>query len=142
MVMISGDDLEAFGYWEMVDAYPPKEKTVLEMVKEFIINSGQKIDPGLYESLISEEYGEWFSAYDPEEMEDHPVEELKELADLVYVIYGYAISLGWNLDEAVRRVHENNMGRCIQPDGTIKRREDGKVIKNPEYPKVDLSDLV
>jgi hypothetical protein len=37
MVMISGDDLEAFGYWDMVDAYPPKEKTVLEMVKEFIV---------------------------------------------------------------------------------------------------------
>jgi predicted HAD superfamily Cof-like phosphohydrolase len=96
----------------------------------------------MYESLISEEYGEWFSAYDPEEMEDQPVEELKELADLVYVIYGYAISLGWNLDEAVRRVHENNMGRMYQPDGTIKRREDGKILKNPEYPKVELGDLV
>jgi len=33
------------------------------------------------------------------------------------------------------------MGRMFQDDGTIKRREDGKVIKNPLYPKVDLGDL-
>jgi hypothetical protein len=44
--------------------------------------------------------------------------------------------------EAFRRVHSNNVGRCIQDDGTIKRREDGKITKNPNYQKVDLSDLV
>ena len=49
---------------------------------------------------------------------------------------------GYDLDEAVRRVHINNMGRMLQPDGTIKRREDGKIIKNPDYPKVKLDDLV
>jgi predicted HAD superfamily Cof-like phosphohydrolase len=70
------------------------------------------------------------------------VKELKELADLTYVIFGYARVRGWNLLEAVSRVHENNMGRCVQPDGSIKRREDGKVLKNPDYPAVDLSDLV
>ena len=34
------------------------------------------------------------------------------------------------------------MGRMYQPDGTIKRRDDGKILKNKEYPKVDLADLV
>jgi hypothetical protein len=49
---------------------------------------------------------------------------------------------GYNLDKAVERVHENNMGRMYQPDGTILRRDDGKVMKNKDFPKVDLVDLV
>jgi predicted HAD superfamily Cof-like phosphohydrolase len=134
--MISGDDLDAFGYWEMVDAYPPKEKTVLEMVEEYRVTAGQEKDRYRAEGLIFEEYDEWMEVGEP------GTEELKELSDLVYVIYGYANTMGWNLDEAVRRVHENNMGRMYQPDGTIKRREDGKIIKNPEYPAVELGDLV
>jgi len=64
------------------------------------------------------------------------------LADLVYVIYGFANAKGWDLDEAIRRVHVNNLGRCIQPDGTIQRRVDGKILKNKDYPKVNLEDLV
>ena len=60
----------------------------------------------------------------------------------MYVIYGYANVRGWDLDEAVRRVHENNIGRCIQPDGSIQRREDGKILKNKDFPKVELGDLV
>lgn len=86
-------------------------------------------------NLIEEEWEEAQEAEDPENF-------LKELADLVYVIYGTAASFGLDLDEAFKRVHENNMGRMYQDDGTIKRREDGKIIKNPSYPKVDLSDLI
>lgn len=44
--------------------------------------------------------------------------------------------------EAFTRVHKNNMGRVFQSDGTIKRREDGKILKNPDYPKVVLKDLI
>jgi predicted HAD superfamily Cof-like phosphohydrolase len=61
---------------------------------------------------------------------------------LVYVCYGYASTFGWNLDEALARVHQNNLGRCIQPDGSIQRRADGKILKNPDYPKVELHDLL
>jgi len=110
--------------------------TVSEMVKEFAKVTGQEPDGDLYRELIVEEYTEWWFTEDSDE------EELKELSDLVYVIFGYASANGWDLETAVRRVHENNIGRCIQPDGTIKRRDDGKVIKNKDYPKVNLSDLV
>ncbi len=111
-------------------------KSVGEMVGEFIKTSGQDPKPQTYFTLAEEEYNEWV------ETDQRTEEELKELADLVYVLYGYAISLGWNLDEAIRRVHENNMGRMYQPDGTIKRRADGKIEKNKSYPKVNLEDLV
>ena len=50
--------------------------------------------------------------------------------------------MGWDLSEALHRVHENNLARVIQDDGTIKRREDGKIIKNPNAPKINLEDLL
>lgn len=110
-------------------------QTPTGMVKQYARVSGQKPDAALYLDLIFEEFTEW-------ENEDEPVKELKELVDLLYVIYGYANAKGWDVEEALRRVHANNMGRMYQPDGTIKRREDGKIEKNKEYPKVDLEDLV
>lgn len=112
-------------------------KTPLDMAREYQETTQQNAPPSLYDKLIAEEYSEWvLSVLDPKE------NQLKELADMVYVIYGYANAIGWDLDEALLRVHENNMGRMLQPDGTIKRREDGKIVKNPDYPKVNLGDLV
>lgn len=110
-------------------------KSPLEMREEYQRTSKQDLDADLYNRLIHEEYDEWID-------ESKPEAELKELSDLVYVIYGYAYAKGWDLDEALKRVHDNNMGRMYQPDGSILRRDDGKVIKNKDYPKVNLSDLV
>lgn len=146
--MITEHDLEAFGYWSHETQEP--EKTPTEMVKEYAKTTGQKPDKNLYEDLIAEEYDEWCFEVElrSSEMRKHygqdytPENELKELADLLYVIYGYANARGWDVEEALRRVHQNNMGRMYQPDGTIKRRADGKIEKNKAYPKVDLSDLV
>ena len=118
---------------ELPKVYP----TPAQMVAEFYKQLGRIPDSPLAEALVFEEFDEWKVCGG-----DGPTEELKELADLIYVIYGYALANGWDLDEALYRVHANNLGRMTQPDGTIKRRADGKVIKNPDYPKVDLSDLV
>jgi hypothetical protein len=118
-------------YFEQERHYTPSA-----MVREFSKVLDQKPDVALYQRLICEEYEEWCKEL------PHTVKDLKELADLVYVIYGYALAAGYNLDEAVERVHDNNLGRCVQPDGTVKRREDGKIIKNPDYPAVYLEDLI
>ena len=131
--MITKEDIDAFGYY-----CSSAESTPTEMVKEYSETSGQKPNVDLYQDLILEEFNEWWD----EIYKTSPVDELKELSDLVYVVYGYANAKGWDLQEAVKRVHENNMGRMFQEDGTIKRREDGKVIKRPGYPKVTLDDLV
>ena len=114
---------------------------IAEMVKTYAEVAGQKPSSGLMRLLIEEEFGEWLDSY-LGVWDFTPAEELKELADLVYVIYGYANVMGFDLDEAVRRVHINNMERMTQDDGTILKREDGKIIKNPNTPKVDLEDLV
>ena len=134
--MITRQDMEDLG----IDYYtaPPAPKPAMAMVKEFSRLTGQVPNKTLYASLIIEEYKEWMSEY----LHGSQEPQLKELADLLYVIYGYANAMGWGLEEALQRVHDNNVGRCIQPDGTVKRREDGKILKNKDYPKVDLGDLV
>lgn len=85
-------------------------------------------------NLIEEEF---------EELEEAESFEnaLKELADLVYVAYGFAVTYGWDLDEAVRRVHLSNMSK-LDENGNPIYREDGKVLKGPNYKEPDLKDLV
>ena len=139
--MITIEDVERFSEMNQTETKSPQE-----MVEEYHQKAGLHINAkyesmgnldiiNLRKTLIKEEALEVIEATEPEHL-------LKELADLVYVAYGFAVTFGWNLDESVKRVHENNIGRMKQPDGTIKYREDGKVEKNKTYPKVDLSDLV
>ena len=66
---------------------------------------------------------------------------LKELADLVYVCYQYAENMRWDLDEALNRIHESNMSKLGDDNKPI-NRDDGKVLKGPNYKPPDLSDLV
>ena len=66
---------------------------------------------------------------------------LKELADLVYVCYQYAENQGWDLDEALDRVHRSNMSK-LDEDGQPIFRQDGKVLKGPNYAPPNLEDLV
>lgn len=68
---------------------------------------------------------------------------LKEFADDLYVKLGTLEQLGLadKFEEAFTRVHNSNMSK-VWPDGTIHRREDGKIIKPPTYQPPNLGDLV
>ena len=88
-------------------------------------------------ALIDEEWSEFHEAY---HMKDE-CEQLKELADLVYVAYQFAASQEWDLDEAMRRVHESNMSK-LGDDGKPIYRDDGKVLKGPHYKPPTLNDLI
>ena len=66
---------------------------------------------------------------------------MKEACDLVYVILGMFVEFGWNFDEAFKRVHESNMSK-LDEEGNPIRREDGKILKGPNYQAPDLRDLV
>ena len=139
--MIKRDDIEDMGYkyYEPTPSGGNKAlMTPMDMVKEFSRVMQQLPNPALYAALIAEEADEWRSEY----LHDTHASQLKELADLAYVVFGYANAKGWDLMEAIERVHINNIGRCLQPDGSIKRREDGKVMKKPNEPKVYQDDLV
>jgi len=94
-------------------------------------------------SLIVEEFEE-FKAADTQMVLMHPQDReacLKELADLVYVCAQYAENMNWDLEQALRRVHKSNMSK-LDDDGKPVKREDGKVLKGPNYQPPDLSDLV
>ena len=118
-------------------------KSPLDMVKHFARVYGQSLNhewtkgstADLFRTvLIKEEYAEVLSATDAENM-------VKELADLVYVTFGMAAKFGWDLDEAIRRVHASNMSK-LDDDGSPIYREDGKVLKGPNYEEPNLKDLV
>jgi predicted HAD superfamily Cof-like phosphohydrolase len=93
--------------------------------------------------LIVEEFKEFLEA-EGLMFRDSPTikaDALKELADLVYVCYQYAANMGWDLDEAMHRVHESNMSKLDEYGKPI-LREDGKVLKGPYYAPPNLEDLV
>ena len=98
----------------------------------------------LQKVLIREEYLELMEAI--QESFDHLDNKrsreaaLKELADRVYVCYQLAAAVGWDLDEALKRVHESNLSKLV--DGKPVKRIDGKVLKGPNYKPPSLIDLV
>ena len=65
---------------------------------------------------------------------------VKEMADLQYVLSGLAVSFGIDLNRAVEKVHESNMSKLV--DGKFLLREDGKILKGPNYFEPDMTDLV
>ena len=100
-------------------------------------------------SLIAEEFAELMGAvYGPraraiieaataeavaaDEGERDVIEAADALADLVYVVYGMAIESGMNLDSVLAEVQASNLSK-LMPDGSVELREDGKVLKGPNF---------
>lgn len=61
----------------------------------------------------------------------------KELADLLYVVYGTADACGIDLDAVFVEVHSSNMSK-LGEDGEPIKRGDGKVLKGPNYREPDV----
>ena len=108
-----------------------------------VANSKSRTSRTTQKSLIVEEFKEFIEAEDALYRDDisFRTEALKELADLVYVCYQYAANIGWDLDEALNRVHRSNMSK-LDEDGKPIYRADGKVLKGPNYLPPNLNDLV
>lgn len=115
-----------------------KKLTPFEMVKQFHTTynlpiaetpchpSNDRIK--LRRDLISEEYWEYDRSVDSGDL----INLAQELADLLYVTYGAALEYGIDLDAVVTEVHRANMSK-LDSDGSVLRREDGKVLKGPNY---------
>lgn len=74
--------------------------------------------------LIQEEFGELQEALGQRDA----AAVAKELADLLYVVYGTAVSCGIDMEPVFREVHRSNMSKI----GGHKRA-DGKWVKPPTY---------
>ena len=103
----------------------------------------------LLSNLVKEEFREvmesiyplWDHPKDDGRMEVDPVNLAKELADLVYVTVGMAIECGIPLDKVWDEVHKSNMSK-IGPDGKFVIREDGKILKGPNYKAPDIEGVL
>lgn len=141
-----------------------------EMLTEFIKAFSGSLDPRLWFNLIEEELKEVED--EEEGTEEHlkevsdlmyvltgadlvsgdtmkflvPTEELAKMqVTTLSAIHQLSVAVSTYtedvLKEAFRRVHESNMSK-LGEDGKPILREDGKVLKGPNYKKPDLSDLV
>ena len=61
----------------------------------------------------------------------------KELADLLYVTFGTAVSLGIDLGPVFEEVHRSNMTK-----DPADRRSDGKILKGPNYIPPDIESVL
>ncbi len=83
--------------------------------------------------LIQEEFDEFQEA-----MQSNDLSAMaKELADLLYVVYGTAVSLGIDMEPVFKEVHRSNMSKV----GGYKR-EDGKWVKPPTYSPASLEAII
>ena len=132
--------------------------TLLEQARAFREAFNQEIKEGfapdgfikeqLYDMqarLIEEEVKEFDEAatlltYSPNDLKLQ-TEVLKEIADVVFVCYQFAAAFGLDLDTAMQRVFDSNMSK-LGEDGKPIYREDGKVLKGPNYQKPLLDDLI
>lgn len=87
--------------------------------------------------LIEEEFQELVSA-----IRHHDIVGVADaLTDILYVTYGAGHSFGIDLDECFNEVQRSNMSK-LMPDGSVKYREDGKVLKGPDYFEPNLRKIV
>ena len=87
--------------------------------------------------LIREEVEELTVATNAMDM----IEIADALTDILYVVYGAGHAFGIDLDECYAEVHRSNMSK-LGEDGKPIYREDGKVLKGPNYFHPNLKDIL
>lgn len=121
--------------------------TPFELVGDFMEVFGQEVncEPTLRDQetrdlrvdLIAEELEELELALSNKDI----VEVADALTDLLYVVYGAGHAFGIDLDECFDEVHESNMSK-LGENGRPLYREDGKVLKGPNYFPPNLKEIV
>jgi predicted HAD superfamily Cof-like phosphohydrolase len=94
-------------------------------------------DRKLRVELIREDFREFVEASEQLDI----VAAADAIADLLYVVYGAAVTWGIPADECFLEVHRSNMTK-VWSDGTVKRREDGKIMKPPTYSPAQLEPIL
>jgi predicted HAD superfamily Cof-like phosphohydrolase len=121
--------------------------TNFEKVKEFMEKFGQEVrsspelpDDDVLElryELIKEELSELDTAM----WQNNLIEVADALTDLLYVVYGAGLAFGIDLDKCFEEVHDSNMSK-LGADGKPIYREDGKILKGPNFREPDLKRVI
>lgn len=131
-------------------------KTNFEKVKEFhrafgVPSAEKPTEPSrdLYHlrvGLIDEELSEFVEGhYESTHQDADFMPDLIEIADaigdMLYVVYGTADQYGLDADAIFAEVHRSNCSK-LGSDGRPIYREDGKVLKGPNFSPPDLEKIV
>jgi predicted HAD superfamily Cof-like phosphohydrolase len=125
-------------------------KKLLEHVKIFHkafgldVSEVQKADLGLDKNmlrykLMREENEEYLEAASQGDL----VEVADALGDMLYILCGTIISHGMQhkIEEVFEEIHRSNMSK-LDKNGEPIYREDGKVLKGPDYFRPELKDIL
>jgi len=125
-------------------------KNTLDQVQEFHDTYGLPVEDrqtcgsektkALRINLLQEELDELKEAL----ANDDLVETLDALIDLQYVLDGAFLSFGLQgvKEAAFDEVHRSNMSKLGEDGKPIRREEDGKVMKGPNYFKPNLAQFI
>lgn len=115
-------------------------------VKEFQTAVGQNVgtkvefpdgdERVLRMKLLREEFEE----YNQGEYKNDIENIAKELADIIYIVCGTAVSYGIPLDRVFDEVHRSNMAKLV--DGKPIRRDDGKILKPEGWTPPDIKKIL
>ena len=118
-----------------------------QKVKTFMETFGQEVKTSpefpdndtvaLRYDLIKEELEELYEGMGKKDI----VEVADALTDILYVVYGAGHAFGIDLDACFDEVQRSNMSK-LGADGKPIYREDGKVMKGPNYFAPDLTKYV
>lgn len=120
----------AYGYDTAIRLVHEEVKEAAEALAAFLkeFSDMQYVLAGLYITAVSEGRGE--VSIDQTTLDN--IETLTTYADAVFT---QPIQ-----DESFARVHKSNMSKLV--NGKALRREDGKILKGPNYKAPELTDLI
>lgn len=118
-------------------------KTFTDVIM-FMLASGQTTNVDneeqaqLYHRLINEEYNEFIVARNQKD----DVETLDACFDMIWVIVGYMLSKGYDVEGAWDEGAKSNLAKIDAATGVVIKRADGKVLKPEGWQKPDFSKYI
>lgn len=92
----------------------------------------------LYHRLINEEYNEFIVARNQKD----DIETLDACFDMIWVIVGYMLSKGYDVEGAWDEGAKSNLAKIDDVTGKVIKRADGKVLKPEGWQKPDFSKYI
>ncbi len=89
----------------------------------------------LYSKLVNEEINEMVD----EAVAGNTLGTFDGLLDSIVVLIGYAYSMGWDIEGGWNEVMGTNFAKIDPITGKVLRREDGKILKGPNWVPPNLA---
>ncbi len=121
--------------WEFHETYNV-DRTRIPTLPDASTDKGAALRE-LRRNILAEEYEEYLEG----EANNDLVEIADALIDMIYIAYGTGVAYGLPMDELFNEVHRSNMSK-LGADGKPVYREDGKVLKGPNYSPPNLAAII